>query len=66
MPGLVGLRAIASLMVCFFHGLVATENVDYAKDLPIISGVIQKFFLAVEIFLAMAGFLGAQSLYRSL
>ena len=46
-------------MICIFHALMATENVEVAKRYPFLSGVTYKFFLAVEIFLAMAGFLAA-------
>jgi peptidoglycan/LPS O-acetylase OafA/YrhL len=58
-PGIIGIRAISSLMICIFHALMATENVEVAKQYPFLSGVVYKFFLAVEIFLAMAGFLAA-------
>jgi peptidoglycan/LPS O-acetylase OafA/YrhL len=30
-PGIVGIRAISSLMICIFHALMATENVEVAK-----------------------------------
>ena len=64
-PGIVGLRAISSIMICFYHGFVWSDTIAIANNIPILSGIILKFFLAVEIFLVIAGFLSAQSLYRS-